>query len=241
MAWFEAHQTMARHPKTLKLARLIKKDRRYAVGLLHDLFSWALDAAQKDGTLNGATADDIAAALDFTGKTGLSVVDALVESGYIEKDDQGLYRVHDWYDYAGKLMDKREIDRARKRAGSHKEFRWNSVVIPAEEARNGRGIPFASVPNRTVPNLTLGEDIYSTENERKEEKEKKESRNDPGLAAVMSYYLDNIDQNPPGSRLEFVKAIVETKGAEKVKAALEATVKAGRKDWPWVMKAINEA
>ena len=49
MAWFEAHETLARHPKTLKLARHLKAERRYAVGLLYDLFSWGLTAADKDG------------------------------------------------------------------------------------------------------------------------------------------------------------------------------------------------
>ena len=114
MAWFEAHDTMAKHPKTLKLSRLLKADRRYAVGLLHDLFSWGLTAAQKDGALDGLEAGDIAAALDMPpGKKGLSVVSALVESGYLEFRGNSYY-IHDWYEYAGKLMDKREADRRRK-------------------------------------------------------------------------------------------------------------------------------
>ena len=113
MAWYEAHQTMARHPKTLKLARLLKVDRRYAVGLLHDLFSWGLDAAGKNGDLPDMTAEDIAAALEITGKKGTQTVAALVESGYLVQDAGGAYAIHDWYEYAGKLMDKREADRLR--------------------------------------------------------------------------------------------------------------------------------
>lgn len=113
MAWYEAHQTMARHPKTLKLARLLKVDRRYAVGLLHDLFSWAIDAAGKYGELPDMTAEDIAAALEITGKKGLQTVEALVSAGYLNKDDSGAYAIHDWYDYAGKLMDRRESDKAK--------------------------------------------------------------------------------------------------------------------------------
>lgn len=114
MAWFEAHQSMAKHPKTLKLARLLKADRRYAVGLLHDLFSWALTAAGKDGRLQGMEAADIAAALDAASeKKGQAFVEALLESGYLEIRE-GVYYIHDWYDYAGKLMDKREADRRRK-------------------------------------------------------------------------------------------------------------------------------
>lgn len=114
MAWFEAHQTLARHPKTLRLARLIKADRRYAVGLLHDLFSWGLDVAGKHGELPGVTAEDIAAALDLPGKRGTAVVSALLEAGYLEHDGE-IYRIHDWYDYAGKLAEKKEKDKERKR------------------------------------------------------------------------------------------------------------------------------
>ena len=114
MAWFEAHETLARHPKTLKLARLLGKDRRYAVGLLHDLFSWGLTAADKLGALPGVVAEDIAAALDEpSGKKGLFVVGALLEAGQLELIED-VYYIHDWYDYCGKLMDKREADRKRK-------------------------------------------------------------------------------------------------------------------------------
>lgn len=112
MAWFEAHDTLSRHPKTLKLARLLKADRRYAVGLLHDLFSWGLYAAGKQGELPGLAAEDIAAALDLPGKRGMVAVEALVEAGYLDREGER-YRVHDWYDYAGKLYDSREKNRER--------------------------------------------------------------------------------------------------------------------------------
>lgn len=112
MAWFEAHDTMARHPKTLKLARLLGQDRRWAVGLLHDLFSWGLYAAGKDGELSGLTAADIAQALDYPPKKAVAVVAALVEAGYLDQTEAG-YSIHDWYDYAGKLYDSREKNREK--------------------------------------------------------------------------------------------------------------------------------
>ena len=113
MAWFEAHETMAKHPKTLKLARLLGVDRRYAVGLLHDLFSWGLSAAGKYGELRGLTAEDIAAALELSRRKGPAAVQALQDSGYLEYDGTG-YAIHDWYDYAGKLFERREADARRK-------------------------------------------------------------------------------------------------------------------------------
>ena len=116
MAWFECHQTMARHPKTLRLARLLKVDRRYAVGLLVDLFSWGLDVAGSDGTLPGVCAEDIAAALDL-GKKGDTAVAALHDAGYLEWDGS-TWKIHDWSDYAGKLLERRAKDRARKNSGS---------------------------------------------------------------------------------------------------------------------------
>lgn len=112
MPWFEAHDTMARHPKTLKLARLLGVDRRYAVGLLHDLFSWGLYAAGKDGTLEGLAGADIAQALDYPPKKAQAVVEALVEAGYLDQTEDG-YSIHDWYDYAGKLYDAREKNREK--------------------------------------------------------------------------------------------------------------------------------
>lgn len=110
--WFEAHATMARHPKTLKLARLLGVKRREAVGLLHDLFSWGLTSAQKYGELPGLTAEDIAEAMDYPRKSAAKVVSALVDSGYLEESD-GTYLIHEWYDYAGKLYDGREKNREK--------------------------------------------------------------------------------------------------------------------------------
>lgn len=154
MAWYEAHQTMAKHPKTLKLSSLIKCERRYAVGLLHDLFAWGLDAAKKDGTLPGLSADEIAAALDFSGKKGRAVVEALVASGYLELTENG-YKIHDWYDYAGKFADQRED--AKRRKDAWKERKLNSDGTRTEQFQNSsrtvpeRGKNAPTVPNRTVP------------------------------------------------------------------------------------------
>lgn len=105
----------------------------------------------------GLSAGEIAAALDFTGKKGTSVVDALVESGYMELNN-GVYSIHDWYDYAGKLVDKRED--AKRRKEEWKERRLNMNGTKQEREQNSsrtvpeRGKNAPTVPNRTVPNIT---------------------------------------------------------------------------------------
>lgn len=184
MAWYEAHQTMAKHPKTLKLARLLKADRRYAVGLLHDLFSWALDVAGKYGELPGMTAEDIAAALDMPGKKGLAAVTDLVDVGYLEINEAGNYCIHDWYDYAGKLMDKREADKERK-AEIRANRKRKSADCPPDVQRTSGGIPLVTVPNLTytVPNPTV-EDNLSVYSEK--ERKNKERKTPETLAA--EYY-----------------------------------------------------
>lgn len=229
MAWYEAHQTLAKHPKTLKLAHLLKVERRFAVGLLHDLFCWGLDAAKKDGTLPGLDADEIASALDYSGKKGASVVAALVESGYLEKNGD-TFRIHDWYDYAGKLVDRRED--AKRRKDEWKERRMNEDGTQMERERNcsgtvteqGKNAP--TVPNRTVPNIDTYNSFFLSEEK---------------VGEVMSFYFDHIEPEPLPSHVEFVKASIQSKGPEKVLAALKRCVESGKTSFAWVMKEVNHA
>ena len=86
-------------------------ERREAVGILYELFAWGLFAAEKDGLLEGLSADDIGKALDFpTPKKRRMVVDALVSAGYLDYED-GSYYIHNWYEYAGKWNESREKNR----------------------------------------------------------------------------------------------------------------------------------
>jgi DnaD/phage-associated family protein len=135
LAWIELHQSRQRHPKTLHLARLIKKDRRYTCGLLDDLWTWALDIAERDGLLPGLTGEDIAVALDFPASKGKWLVGALVESGYIDVCSGGIYRLHDWQEYAGKLVERREEQ--RKYASRQRSLYSNMRVIKAVRQRDG--------------------------------------------------------------------------------------------------------
>lgn len=110
--WFEAHDSLPHHPKTLKLARLLNLNNLEAVGLLWMLFDWGLIAARKDGSLPGMEPPDIAMALGISPKKADKLAAALVESGYLDLKD-GTYAIHDWYDYCGKLMDRRDADKAK--------------------------------------------------------------------------------------------------------------------------------
>ena len=152
MAWIESHQEVGRHPKTKKLARLLSVSLPAAVGHLHYFWWWALDFAQ-DGTLEKYDGYDLADAMQWDGDPD-QLLEAMIEAGYIDDTEDGLM-IHDWGEYAGKLLERRAKDRARKRAaaeaaGVPQNFRRSSDGNDEESAET----PSASfVTNQpTVPN-----------------------------------------------------------------------------------------
>jgi hypothetical protein len=113
MAWIESHQAVGQHPKTLALAHLLGVSLPTAVGHLHYLWWWALDYAP-DGELKRHGPTVVAHACLWRGKPQ-RLWEALTESGFLEAGQSGA-RIHDWGDYAGKLIDRRASNRQRMRA-----------------------------------------------------------------------------------------------------------------------------
>ena len=142
MAWLESHQTLANHPKTLKLARLLNVSRVTAVGHLHFLWWWALDYAQ-DGKLGKFDEFDIAVAADWQGEPAV-FLNGLIRAGFLDESGD----IHDWSEYAGRLVERRRADAERKRQARSKDVQRTSSGHPADGARN------TTVPNTTEPNLT---------------------------------------------------------------------------------------
>lgn len=117
MAWIESHQTLARHPKTLHLAALLKTSKPTVLGHLHLLWWWALDYAP-DGDLSAFDARTIAEAAEWRRDPDV-FLDALVQSRWL--DDERT--VHDWYDYAGRLIEQRAANRERMRKSRSRNVR----------------------------------------------------------------------------------------------------------------------
>ncbi|MBW7475924.1 hypothetical protein K0T92_14355 [Paenibacillus oenotherae] len=158
MAWIESHQELARHPKTRKLARKLGVSIPAAVGHLHFLWWWALDYAQ-DGDLTSFEPEDIAEAMEWPCDTAHDLITALVDSVFIDNED-GQLTLHDWYDYAGRLVDKREQNRERKRKSRAKKQDESESHAPVtrqsrgqtDDVSDGHG---ATEPNPTQPNRTV--------------------------------------------------------------------------------------
>lgn len=116
MAWIESHQALQRHRKTIRAANLLKITRPLLIGHLHCLWWWALDNADSDGRLGQVSAAEIAEAAEWSTRQADRFLDALVDAGFLEVGDDGALRLHDWYDYAGKLCDRRTANAERMRA-----------------------------------------------------------------------------------------------------------------------------
>jgi len=147
--WIESHQTLRDHPRKDKLAEDLfggmypdEVADCATVGLLHHLWWWALDYAG-DGDLSGFSDRQIAKASRYGGDPRL-LVEALVAAGFLTSDR----RLHDWHDYAGRLIEKREANAARNRA-----YRASKRAASASRARHER-TPSAvgdALPDLTTP------------------------------------------------------------------------------------------
>lgn len=150
MAWIESHQTLGSHPKTRKLAHLLKVSKPAAIGHLHCLWWWAVDYAE-DGDLSRFDALDIAIGAEWEGDEEL-FAEALVTAGFLDLDDAGGYQIHDWDDYAGKLIERRKANAERMRAARAERESGTTKPRATHVQRTQRAR--AERPDHTVPNQT---------------------------------------------------------------------------------------
>ena len=151
MAWIEVHDTISGHRKTYRLASNLGIPQYSAVGILISLWTWALSNAE-DGSLFGFPSNAIARACYWDGDPD-ALVDALTESGWIDEDSA----LHDWYDYAGRLIEFRKKERTRL-----KEYRSRTKQDRTSTVYSTNNVEYtATVPNRTVPNQTKPQPLLS--------------------------------------------------------------------------------
>lgn len=156
MAWIELHQAVWTHRKTFLLAAELDLEETYAAAHIIRLWTWALDNAP-DGDVTGLPARVLAYGAAWSGDADAFVA-ALIASGWID-DGDGYCCLHDWDDYAGRLIERRAANAERMRNAraprepSIKEPRAQNVRSTCAERAP------ATVPNRTVPDLTKPDQI----------------------------------------------------------------------------------
>ena len=153
MAWIELHQSIRDHRKIVDLAARLNIPEQYAAGLCIYMWTWALDNAP-EGVLE-MSARLVTKASGWTGDED-DFLSAMLLSKWLEKTPENTLYIHDWEQYAGRLIEKRREDAARKRASRAekskvtkrpKDIRKTSAGHPDDIPR----MSSVTVPNRTVP------------------------------------------------------------------------------------------
>lgn len=116
MAWIELHQSLPQHRKLLALRDALGLRTPAALGHMCLLWLWALDNAP-DGDLSALPARQLAEICQFSERRAGDLAVALRTSGFVDAD----WRLHDWGDYTGRLIDQRAAAAAARTAarGGH--------------------------------------------------------------------------------------------------------------------------
>lgn len=111
MAWLQVHQTLKDHRKLFDAADELEITPPHMMGLLISFWLWALDNTPT-GSLEGITPRMISRAAQWDGEAE-KLAGALIRAGWIDEKEDGRLEIHDWYEYAGKLIDQRKAEKER--------------------------------------------------------------------------------------------------------------------------------
>lgn len=162
MAWIQVDQALPTHRKTLILADTLDISPTHAVGLMVTLWLWSLDNAP-DGLLDDIPPRTLARILQWDGD-GDELMKAMRSAGFLDENE-----IHDWQEYAGRLLDQRAAakERMRKhRAASSQQNKQKEH--DADSLCEPRANVTRTEPERCAP--VHGRVHYTTQQETKEEK-----------------------------------------------------------------------
>jgi len=223
MAWIESHQDLGTHRKTMRLCTLLKIDDLRAVGLLHFLWWWALDNVP-DGNLTGLTDKELALACHWKGKPE-ALINSLCQAGWIDRGN-GTVKLHNWQDYAGKLVTKRLANQRYQREHRERE-RLLSDDCQQDVRLTSDLCQGATVPNRTQQN--------STEDDRRVEDISSSADKNNGLSDVFTLYENSIETISDGLKETITTAVLKYTGVWVVDAILVAKDKgAEKRNWEYI-------
>lgn len=175
MPWIESHTTLRGHPKIRRLARELGLPVPAVIGHLHCLWHWAVEYAP-DGSLSRFDEHEIAEAAmfdssdysdDYYDAGSEDFLKALTKAGWVDSTPFGLV-LHDWWEYAGNLLDSRRQSQESGKLGNHKRWHEDRGIIDPTCPHCRAESPPESPPDKgdsrppsraeshmTVPDLTL--------------------------------------------------------------------------------------
>ena len=261
MAWIELHQNLPAHRKVKKLKRLLKIKTPQAVGHLAMLWLWAVDNAP-DGDLSALDPEDIAEACEWP-KDAEQFVQALTEAGFIDPDA----KLHDWSDYAGMLLDRRENQREQNRkrqqryrnkrkadsnaAESNASTQDSSPVTHDDNVSVTRYESVSNAPVTALPNLTIPNHTKPNLNQGRYEDTCKAL---PGADSVTSppscppqkrseavaYYCQHINAAPSAYALQALEHFESVLGAEVTIHAIQIAQDKCIRNWRYVERILQD-
>lgn len=262
MAWIEVHQTLPSHRKIKALKRELKIKTPQAVGHMVMLWLWAVDNAP-NGDLSGIDPDDIAEAAEWP-KDGKAFVDAMIRAGFLDDD----MRLHDWGEFSGMLMEKREAKRASDRERQQRRRdRLKKEAEKAGELCDGHApvtcdTPVTSrpghAPNSTVPYSTMYISPPPCAHAHAGEEPAPEitpamralaaashgdpeaaKGADPGLAKVMQFFLNRINATPSMTSIEELGDFAKDMEADVIIAAMNYALDEHKTTWSYIRGTLR--
>lgn len=261
MAWIELHQNLPAHRKVKKLKRLLKIKTPQAVGHLAMLWLWAVDNAP-DGDLSALDPEDIAEACEWP-KGAEQFVQALTEAGFIDPDA----KLHDWSDYAGMLLDRRENQREQNRkrqqryrnkrkadsnaTESNASTRDSSPVTHDDNVSVTRYESVSNAPVTTLPNLTIPNHTKPNLNQERYEDTCKALPGTDSVTApapcppqkrseAVAYYCQHINAAPSAYALQALEHFESILGAEVTIHAIQIAQDKCIRNWRYVERILQD-
>ena len=143
MAWIKIHQQLKDHRKVFAAADELEICHVHMIGHIVSFWLWALDNAPS-GSLEGISHRMIAKAAQWEKDPEL-FVDALENAGFLDLRGDGELEIHDWYEYTGKLIDRREAEKQRSRrrraAANATDDQETTDGQPTDDQRTTNGRP----------------------------------------------------------------------------------------------------
>ena len=108
MAWIESNENLGQHPKTYALMESLSSNLPETIGILHLLWHFALKFSWETGNLKKFSPGVISHAVGWNKNPEL-LISALHECGWMDN-----MIIHDWKDFAGKLIQARIYNKQRR-------------------------------------------------------------------------------------------------------------------------------
>ena len=150
--WLQVQCGLWDDPKTNDLLTQLPIERPLAVGLLIGIWRFTMTRGGAHGDLSRFRPEQIEMACEWKGRPG-ALVEALCRSHFFDITDTG-YVVHDWDDWSGQMMLKRE-----KKAAAMRDYR--AAGEPAAKENSGVSVRNDHVKARSshVPHDRTGPDL----------------------------------------------------------------------------------